>query len=280
MHKVQQTLLFGKNFLKENGDISWDIDAKVLLMFVLNIDKVTLLTSDYEISESDFDKYLSILKRRANFEPVAYIINSAEFMSLPFYVDENVLIPRGDTEILVEEAISLIKQHSLKTMLDMCTGQGAIAISTSYYTDIEVIGADIDEKCIEISKKNAIINGVEEKTNFIVSDLFENIQNKKFDIIASNPPYISSEEVLTLMNDVKDYEPHLALTDGSDGLTFYRKITKTAYGYLNDGGFLLFEIGYNQKDDVKKILEENGFSSIKVLTDLNGHNRVVYGQKI
>lgn len=280
MHKIQETLRFGKKYLENSSDLSWDIDAKVLLMFVLNIDKVTLLTSDDEISEDNYNKYLELLKRRANFEPVAYITNDAEFMSLPFYVDSSVLIPRGDTEILVEECISLIKRYSLKSMLDMCTGTGAIAISTVHYTNILATATDISQKCIDIARKNATINNVDNRIKFVLSDLFENINGEKFDIIASNPPYIGSDEMETLMNDVKDYEPHLALTDNKDGLTFYEKITKEAYNHLNDNGFLIFEIGYAQKEAVTEILLKNNFKNVKDLKDLNGHDRVLYAQKL
>lgn len=280
MYKIQETLRFGKKYLENSGDLSWDIDAKVLLMFVLNIDKVTLLTSDYCIGEDNYNKYLELLKRRANYEPVAYITNDAEFMSLPFYVDENVLIPRGDTEILVEECISLIKRYSLKSMLDMCTGSGAIAISTVHYTNILATATDISQKCIDIARKNATINNVDNSIKFVLSDLFENLKGEKFDIIASNPPYIGVDEMETLMNDVKDYEPHLALTDNKDGLTFYEKITKEAYNHLNDNGFLIFEIGYAQKEDVTQILLKNNFKDVKDLKDLNGHDRVLYAQKL
>ncbi len=274
MHKVQETLIFGKNFLKEKGIVSYDIDAKVLLMFILDIDKITLLTSNFNIEEAIYNKYLDVLTRRANCEPCAYIVNHQEFMALPFYVDENVLIPRGDTEILVEEAIDLIQQNKFTTMLDLCTGTGAIAISTVHYTGITAVASDISENCIEIATKNAKINNVDNKIEFIKSDLFTNI-NKKFDIIASNPPYISTEEMQDLMKDVVDYEPHLALTDNGDGLRFYKDIIGNAKNYLNENGYILLEIGYNQKDDVEKILLQNGFNSVKVLKDLNGHNRVL-----
>ncbi len=278
MNTVQKTLLYGKNFLKENNIISYDIDAKVLLMHVLNIDKVTLLTSNDDISDADYNKYLSVLERRKNFEPCAYIVNKQEFMALPFYVDENVLIPRGDTEILVEEAIGLIKKYKFKTMLDLCTGQGAIAISTSHYTGIKAVASDISEKALEIAKKNALTNNVSENITFLHSDLYENITGK-FDLIVSNPPYIALDEMNDLMSDVKDYEPRIALTDESDGLTFYKNIIENAHTYLNDGGYILLEIGYNQKEDVEKILLQNSFNNVKVLKDLNEHNRVLCARK-
>ncbi len=276
MNTVQKTLLYGKNFLKDNEIISYDIDAKVLLMYILKIDKVTLLTSDYEISDEEYKSYLDVLNRRKNFEPCAYIVNMQEFMALPFYVDENVLIPRGDTEILVEEAISLIKKYNYKTMLDLCTGQGAIAISTSHYTNIKVTASDISEKALEIAKKNAKTNNVDENVKFIYSDLYDNIEGT-FDVIVSNPPYIALDEMPSLMNDVKDYEPRIALTDESDGLTFYRAIIQNAHKYLNKGGYILLEIGFDQKNDVEKLLLQNSFTSVKVLKDLNGHNRVLVG---
>ncbi len=278
MHNIQKTLLFGKNFLKEKGIISYDIDAKVLLMFILNIDKVTLLTSNDDISLENYDKYIKVLERRGNCEPCAYIVGTQEFMSLDFYVDNNVLIPRGDTEILVEEAIKIIKENNFTKMLDLCTGSGAIAISTVHYTGINAVASDISTDCINIATKNAQSNNLSDKITFIQSDLFNNI-NEKFDLIASNPPYIAIDEVQDLMRDVIDYEPRLALTDEGDGLSFYKSIISNAKYFLNDSGYILLEIGYNQKNDVEKILLQNGFNSVKVLDDLNGHNRVLCAKK-
>ncbi len=277
MHKIQETLLFGKKYLKDNNIISYDIDAKVLLMFILNIDKVTLLTSDDVIDDIKYEEYLSVLNRRSHCEPCAYIVGQQEFMALNFYVNKNVLIPRGDTEILVEEALALIQSNNLSSMLDLCTGSGAIAISVSHYTNINVTASDISSDCINIASKNALLNNIQNKINFIQSDLFENIHGT-FDIIASNPPYISIDEVSDLMKDVIDYEPRLALTDESDGLTFYKNIISNAKNYLNNNGYIILEIGYNQKTDVETLLIQNNFHSIKVLNDLNGHNRVICAQ--
>ncbi len=275
MSKIQETLLFGKNFLKDNGIISYDIDAKVLLMHVLDIDKITLLTSNDEIESSLYERYIDVLNRRAKNEPCAYIVNFQEFMALPFYVNENVLIPRGDTEILVEEAIELAKNNGFTKMLDICTGQGAIAISISHYTGINVIASDISKNALEVASKNVVTNNLSDKITLIESDLFTNIPNEKYDMLCSNPPYISIDEMQDLMSDVVDYEPRIALTDESDGLTFYKKIIEEGRHYLKDGGYILLEIGYNQKEEVEKILLQNNFNSVKVLKDLNGHNRVL-----
>ncbi len=278
MHNIQKTLLFGKTFLKEKNIISYDIDAKVLLMFILNIDKVTLLTSNDNIENADYEKYINVLTRRANCEPCAYIVGCQEFMSLDFYVDKNVLIPRGDTEILVEEAIRIINENKYDSMLDLCTGSGAIAISTVKYTGVNALASDISQNCIKIALKNAKHNNVDNKIDFVQSDLFEKI-NEKFDLITSNPPYIALNEMKDLMNDVVDYEPRMALTDEGDGLTFYKKIISNAKNHLNDNGHILLEIGYNQKDDIEKILLQYDFNSVKVLYDLNGHTRVLCAKK-
>lgn len=280
MNKVQDVLRFGKNFLKEKEIISYDIDAKVLLMHVLDIDKVTLLTSNYYIGIDEYNNYINLLNRRAKFEPCAYIVNFQEFMALPFYVDENVLIPRGDTEILVYEAMELIKTNNYKIALDLCTGQGAIAISLAHYTGINVVASDISIKALEVAKRNVNTNNMNDKVKIIQSNLFENLTDLKFDIICSNPPYIAVGEMNELMSDVVDYEPRIALTDESDGLTFYRKIIEQSRNYLVDGGHLVLEIGYNQKDDVEKIFLQNSYDSVKVLKDLNGHNRVLSAIKI
>ena len=202
-------------------------------------------------------------------------------MGLDFFVDENVLIPQPDTEILVEEvlrSISKIKDKKTIKVLDMCTGSGAIAIYVKKYAEnigkkIEVYAIDISEKALEIAKKNAVENNV--KINFILSDMFSKIKEKEFDIIVSNPPYIESETILNLSKEVQN-EPHIALDGGKDGLKFYRMIAENGYTYLNKGGYILLEIGYNQREKVMKIFEQaKKYDKGKCIQDLARNNRVL-----
>ena len=199
-------------------------------------------------------------------------------MKLKFYVDENVLIPQPDTEILVEHVLELIKDKKL-TILDLCTGSGAIAISISKYSkDVKVYGVDISEKALNIAKKNNRNNNT--KVEFILSDMFKNLENKKFDIIVSNPPYIKTDEIKTLSEEVKN-EPHLALDGGEDGLYFYRIIINEVYKYLNNSGYVCLEIGYEQKNDVIDLIKKSGkYKDIKCYRDLGGNDRVIIFQKL
>ena len=198
-------------------------------------------------------------------------------MGLDFKVTENTLIPRGDTENIVEEVIATIENSGYNTVLDMCTGTGAIAISVAHYTKAKVTASDISKKALEVARENA--QNLNADVNFIESDLFENI-NEKFDVIVSNPPYIESEVIPTLMEQVKDYEPMLALDGGKDGLDFYRNIINQAKNYINPNGCIVFEIGYNQGGQVKSLLENAGFVNINVKQDLAGLDRLVIGFKL
>ena len=197
-------------------------------------------------------------------------------MKLNFYVDKDVLIPRADTEILVEEVIKLAKKVGAKKILDLCTGSGAIAVSLAKYINkSEITATDISNEALRIAKLNAKNNNVEDRITFISSDLFQNVPEEKYDIIVSNPPYIKTKDIKTLNKDVQK-EPKLALDGGIDGLDFYRKITKKADEYLKFGGFLCFEIGFDQKEDVIKLIEEQGkFKSTYSKKDLCDNDRIV-----
>ena len=184
--------------------------------------------------------------------PIKYILGKAEFMGLDFNVKEGVLIPRPDTEILVEEVLKNIDENEKLEVCDLCCGSGAIGLSlATFRKNISVDLVDIDNIPKEVTINNIENLSLEGRTNFIQSDLFSNLQGKTYDIIVSNPPYIRNEVIETLMDDVKNYEPHLALAGGEDGLVFYRKIIKESKYYLKDNGILAFEIGHDQGEDVK-----------------------------
>ena len=273
-------LLLGENNLKRNQVEDAYIKAKKLLEYVLNQSKEELVINSLkEVSKENEKRYESLLEEIIQGKPIQYITKSQEFMGLNFYVDENVLIPQPDTEILVEETLKLIKEKYLNKnikILDLCTGSGAIAISIAKYIEnlnnkIEIYALDVSKQALEIAKKNARENNT--KINFIQSNMFEEIKNLKFDIIVSNPPYIETKTIPTLSKEVQN-EPIIALDGGQDGLDFYKIINKESPKYLNDDGHILLEIGYNQKESVTKIFEEN-YKNITCIKDLADNDRVI-----
>ena len=272
----------GRKKLIENNIEDAIIKADILIQFVLNMDKMQLIINqEDEVSKENENIYLTYIEQVISGKPVQYITNEQEFMNLKFYVDENVLIPQPDTEILVEEAIKTIAEirpeKNIK-VLDLCTGSGAIAIAIKKYAEeakkqIEVYASDISEKAIKIAEKNAKRNNVH--INFILSDMFRKMEEKNFDIILSNPPYIETQTISSLSKEVQ-YEPHMALDGGEDGLEFYRVIAENAHEYLNKNGSILLEIGYNQKKKVMQIFEEaKKYSNIRCIKDLSDNDRVI-----
>ena len=272
MRSVKEILGQGKKQLQQyNIDIS---EARLLLAFVLGIEK-TKLYSIEQCQEDIANRFFECIKLRCEGMPYAYIVGTQEFMKLPFKVNSNVLIPRADTEILVENVIATIKEINQKNIkvLDMCTGSGCIAISIDKYVDnIDVVGADISQEAIDIAKINNDIN--ETEVEFIQSDLFQSLQNEKFNIIVSNPPYIKSSDISTLQLEVLK-EPYIALDGGSDGLRMYTDIIAGAKEYLTDEGYLIFEIGFDQGKDVCDILSKEGYVDIKIIKDLSNNDRVI-----
>lgn len=256
------------------------LDVEILLQKVLDVDRLyILLNLEKTLSEDEKILFNKFINERLNNRPIAYIVENREFMGLDFYVKEGVLIPRPDTEILVEEVIELGKNKGPINILDIGTGSGAITISLAKYLDnAKVTSVDISDIALEIAKRNAISNDVDNKINFIKSDLFTNIdKNMKFDIIVSNPPYIKREVIETLDKQVKDFEPYNALEGGIDGLDFYRTITSQAKDYLKKGGILAYEVGHDQSEDVSKLMEKDGYTNIYTRKDLQQIDRVVIG---
>lgn len=279
---ISEALSSGYNLLKEAQIESYIIDTQLLLSRVLNVDKLYLIMNrNEELSKEIEVKFEELLKKRKEKMPIAYILNDVEFMGLHYYVKEGVLIPRPDTEILVEECLTIIKNNQLKTICDMCCGSGAIGLAIGKHMEgTKVWLYDISDTAIEVSSRNREILGLERRTNIIKSDLFERPlkEKMKFDMIVSNPPYIEEHIIPTLMEDVKNYEPHLALSGGPDGLEFYRRICEDGKELLNPSGYMCFEIGYNQEQETKELLRENGFIDIYSLRDLGGNFRVVIGK--
>lgn len=261
------------------------LDVEILLQKALgDVDRLYIhLNLQKELSKEQENIFLGFIEDRLKGRPIAYIVNNREFMGLDFYVEEGVLIPRPDTEVLVEEIIELCKDRGNMDILDIGTGSGAITVSIAKYIEkSNVTSVDISEIALEIGERNAKNNGVYEKIRFIKSDLFDNIKSEKiqFDIIVSNPPYIKKKDIEDLHIQVKDYEPYNALEGGVDGLDFYRKITEESKEYLKLGGILAYEVGYDQAEEVMKIMQNNGYNKIYTKKDLQGIDRVVIGFNI
>ncbi len=276
---IRNLILTAKNELNESCVGESYVDAQIFMMKAVNMSKTEILINpDYELNEEQLADFRNMVEKRKSGIPSQYIIGKCEFMGYDFLVDENVLIPRADTEVLVEKVLEFSKENNFKNILDMCTGSGCIAISLVLNGIEKAVGADISKGALNIAEKNAEYNNVKNKTEFIHSNLFENIGGV-FDAIVSNPPYIPREDIKSLMREVKDHEPLSALDGGDDGLDFYRKITEESRKYLKSGGMLFYEIGYNQSKDLHNIMEENGFEKITTVKDYAGLDRVVFGTK-
>ena len=261
------------------------LDIEILLSKALgDVDRLYIhLDLHKELTKEQLDSFNEMIEDRLKGRPIAYIVNNREFMGLDFYVEEGVLIPRPDTEPLVEEVIELVKGKENLKIVDIGTGSGAITVSLAkYIKDCQVYSLDISDKALSIGLKNAISNEVEDKINFIKSNIFSGIEDKglELDVIVSNPPYIRRADIETLHTQVKDYEPYIALEGGEDGLNFYRDITRESVKYLKDKGILAFEVGHDQAEDVSEILKHNGYTNIYTKKDLQGIDRVVIGFKL
>lgn len=277
--KIKEVIEEEKNALSKNNIEDNVIITRELLAFVLGVEKQYLVIHlEDELNAEDYIKFKKYIKELINGKPLQYITNNQEFMGLNFFVNENVLIPQPDTEIIVEETLKkckeLLQKNAQIKILDLCTGSGAIAVSlASFLGDkIEIFASDISAKALDVARNNNEKNCT--NVRFIESNLFENIQEKKFNIIVSNPPYIRSNVINELSKQVQN-EPHLALDGGEDGLKFYKKIIEQACNYI-ENGYLILEIGYDQKADVENMLKENkNYAEINTIQDLSGNDRCV-----
>ena len=256
------------------------LKARILMQYILNKERQYILVHDNEeLTKEQLEKYFLCIKKIASGIPLQHITNLQEFMKLNFYVDENVLIPRPDTETLVEEVIKISTKVRAKKILDLCTGSGAIAVSLAKYLEnVQITAIDISNKALQVAIRNAKNNNVEEKITFIESDLFTDIAKEKYDIIVSNPPYIKSNVIPNLNEEVRK-EPYIALDGGLDGLNFYKKIIKDGYEYLKYKGYLCLEIGYDQKEEVEQIIKNDGkYFNTYSKKDLYGNDRIIVTQ--
>lgn len=273
----RQVYELGKSRLEEADVAEAALDARILLEHVCGTSRNDLLVhGDREVAEDQIDQYIECISRRQSREPLQHITGVQDFMGLEFAVNEHVLIPRQDTEILVEEVMK--DEFDGSRILDMCTGSGCILISLLHYSNwCKGVGVDISSAALAVAKENANKLLPEEKRPvFVESNLFEAVEGT-FDIIVSNPPYIRTKVIETLMPEVKDFEPMQALDGYEDGLYFYRRIVEEAGGYLNKDGRLYFEIGHDQGIEVSELMKSAGYEQVRVIKDYAGLDRVVCG---
>lgn len=265
----------GEDKLRYAGIEEASLDARLLLEEVCGTDRNTLLVhGDKEVTEEQRECYVNYITQRCRHIPLQHILGYQEFMGLRFAVSPAVLIPRQDTETLVEEVMRFL--HDGMHILDMCTGSGCILLSLlKYSNDCVGVGCDLSADALKVAAENAAALGIE--AEFLQSNLFEEIKGR-FEVIVSNPPYIKSGSIKELMEEVREHDPMMALDGGGDGLFFYRKIVASARDYLYPGGMLFFEIGCDQADEVSGLMQDAGYKDITVCKDLAGLNRVVSGR--
>ena len=274
---IKQALIKGVTVLKLDKISTPKLKARLLLQFVLKKPRQYLIVYDNQkLTDKEEQEYLKYIELLTQGEPIEHITHQKEFMKLNFYVDENVLIPRQDTEVLVEEVMKIAKKIGAKKILDLCTGSGAIAVSLAKYLEnIQVTALDISGKALDIAIANAKNNHVQDKITFVESNLFQNLGQEKYDMIVSNPPYIRRKEIETLDKEVRK-EPKIALDGGEDGLDFYREIIDRGYEYLKYGGYICLEIGYDQKEEVMQIIKDKKqYTETYCKKDLYDNDRVV-----
>lgn len=278
--ELQKIYKEGADVLKNHEIADAEIDAWYLLEYVTGISRAAYYGDPFrEISEEEADRYWEYIEKRAQRIPLQHITGNQEFMGYEFFVNEHVLVPRQDTESLVEEALKVLTPGMY--VLDMCTGSGCILLSLlkmgterKHFAGLKGSGVDVSEEALAVAKENG--KRLEVPAAWIQSNLFENVSGS-FDLIVSNPPYIRTEVIQGLEDEVKLHDPWIALDGHEDGLYFYRRIVNESISHLNQGAWLMFEIGYDQAEDVSKLMENAGFCNIYVKKDLAGLDRVVCG---
>ena len=278
---IAETLKNATEILQQNGIAEPRREANSLLAFTLRKDRTFLITHhDYELSREESEDFQSVLERRANREPFQYIAGKQEFYGLDFTVTPDVLIPRPETEIIVENAIEILKLREDSRFCEVGVGSGCISISILHNVEnASAIGLDISAKALEVAKINAKKHRVSERLELRFSDVFENLRDEKFDLIVSNPPYISREDIKDLQAEVRDYEPLNALTDGKNGFSIIEKIIADAPRFLKPEGFLLMEIGFGQAEKSKRFFAAESWQMIEILPDLQGIQRTIKARK-
>ena len=279
--KIYEAIAEAKKILEENNIVDADLKAKEIMQYYLEMEPKDII-KNYR-NEYDFTKFFEMIEKVSKNIPYQYVIGKAWFYGKEYIVDENVLIPRIDSEIVAHEIISKVQDiensgRKEVSILEIGTGSGALSITVVENTNAKVIAGDISEGAINIAKQNMKLHGIEEdRMNIILSDIYENVEGE-FDIIFSNPPYIRSEDIKNLDKDVLK-EPHLALDGGESGLDYYIKIIGAAKNYLKKDGYMIFEIGYDQRNDIEKIAKDAGYTSIECIKDMEDRDRVIIIRK-
>jgi len=291
--RLLELLKKSTEYLEDAGIDDALSEAEMLVFHVVSMDRLDAYVENPEIKSADSAKVKRLLQRRLKGEPVQYIIGNIEFLGLTIRVGKGVLIPRPETELLVEAVIKTVQGSKFKvqgsqdnveqrtansehlSILDLCTGTGCIALSLAReFPDAEVYGTDLSKEALAYARKNVKSNMIS-NIRFDQGSLFESAKGKKFDMITANPPYIRRDEIETLQSEIRDWEPVTALDGGMDGMDFYRAILSSAGGFLNSGGYIFLELGYDQADDVKKIAHAEGFREITIINDYAGIGRIL-----
>jgi release factor glutamine methyltransferase len=256
-------------------------DAETLLLHLIGKNRAWLLAHlDDEFGGCKSIGYSQQIERRLAGEPIQYITGECEFYGLPFCVNCDVLIPRPETEHLVEKVLELVENFERLRIVDVGTGSGAIAVALAHkLTSAQVTATDISRAALSVARGNAERNGVTERVRFLEGDLLTPVAGERFEFVVSNPPYVADVDRETLAVEVRDYEPELALFAGSNGLDIYKRLAPLAFDAVVRGGFALFEIGYQQADDVAELFAAAGFSEIQFVKDLQGIDRVIVGRR-
>ena len=278
MESYRELLDFGKKYLREKKIENSDLDAWLLMEYVCKISRSWyFIHEEDKVTDQENRDYRELIRNRGEHIPLQQLTHEAYFYGMKFYVDENVLAPRPDTETLVEEVLKELPADQELEILDMCTGSGCILLSIlENRENARGTGADLSEKALAVAKRNG--QACQAKARWICSDLFEKIKGR-YDAIVSNPPYIRTSVIQGLMEEVRLHEPYMALDGHEDGLFFYRKILDQAGEHLKPGGLLAFEIGYDQGEEVSSLMEEKGYIQVRTVKDLAGLDRVVTGRK-
>lgn len=279
--KIYEAIAKAKKILEENNIADADLKAKEIMQYYLEMEPKDII-KNYR-NEYDFAKFFEMIEKVSKNIPYQYIIGKAWFYGKEYLVDENVLIPRIDSEIVAHEIISKVQEmkdsgRKEVSVLEIGTGSGALSITVIENTNANILAVDISEGAIDIAKENMKLHGIkEDRMDVILSDIYENVLGK-FDIIFSNPPYIRSEDIKNLDKDVLK-EPHLALDGGESGLDYYIKIIEGAKDYLKENGYIIFEIGYDQRKDIEKIAKDAGYTNVECIKDMENRDRVIIIRK-
>lgn len=278
MTNISQAIEKANEILKNNGIAEPIREAKSILSVVLEKDKSFIIAhTEYELNLTEENQFWSFIKRRANREPFQHIAGKQEFFGLDFIVTPDVLIPRPETELIVEAGVEILRDLENPNFCEIGIGSGCISVSILHeIKNARAFGLDISEKALQIAEKNAEENGVLHRLNLMISDVFGELDNnKQFDLIVSNPPYVPIDDLQNLQVEVKDFDPHIALTDGKDGLSIIRKIIETSPAFLKSGGFLIMEIGFDQSAKVRQMFDLQIWQEVDFFSDLQGIPRML-----